>query len=263
MAGARPAGRGRRLIGALAAMFFKQLASKDGTLSYLFGCGGKGRAVAVDVVAGDEPWFLEQARAASAAITHVVDTHLHADHYSGGKRLAELAGAPYCLHENAAGAVAFPFTPLRDGQVLEAGNVLVKVLHTPGHTMDSVCLLVTDLRRGTEPWFVVTGDTLFVGGVGRPDLAGRERPMAALLFDSIRSKLLTLPDELEVFPGHQAGSVCGAGLSGKPSSTIGFEKRFNPLLRLDSKDEFVSLLTTGMPPRPPEMDRILAANVAA
>ena len=244
-------------------MFFKQRAGNDGTLSYFFGCAGKGKSVAIDVVAGDERWFLDQAEEAKAPITHVIDTHVHADHYSGGRKLAALTGAKYCLHESAAAAVGFPFTPLRDGEVVEAGNVLVKVLHTPGHTEESISLLVTDLRRGREPWFVVTGDTRFVGAVGRPDLAGREKAMAAQLFDSLRQKLLTLPDELEVFPGHQAGSVCGAGISGKPSSTIGFEKRFNPFLSIASKEEFVACLTADMPPRPAEMERIVAANLAA
>jgi len=244
-------------------MFFKQLATKESSLSYFFGCGTLGKAVAVDVVAGDEQWFIEQAQAAKVAITHVIDTHVHADHYSGGRKLAQLAGAHYCLHESDAKVVKFPFHPLIDNDVIEAGNVIVKVLHTPGHTMDSVCLLVTDKRRGAEPWFVITGDTLFVGAIGRPDLAGQEAKMAAMLFDSIHAKLLTLPDEVEIFPGHQAGSVCGAGLSGKPSSTIGFEKRFNPGLKLTSKDEFVKMLTSEIPPRPAEMERMVAANIAA
>lgn len=244
-------------------MFFKQYAAKESTLSYFLGCGTLGKAVAVDVVAGDEQWFIDQAAEAKVTITHVIDTHVHADHYSGGRKLAKLAGAHYCLHESDAGIAKFDFLPLHDKDVIEAGNVIIKVLHTPGHTLDSICLLVTDKRRGEQPWFVITGDTLFVGAIGRPDLAGREQAMAAMLFDSIHSKLLSLPDEVEIFPGHQAGSVCGAGLSGKPSSTIGFEKRFNPGLKVTNKDEFVKLLTSEIPPRPAEMDRMVAANIAA
>lgn len=244
-------------------MFFKQLATKESSLSYFFGCGTLGKAVAVDVVAGDEEWFIEEARKASVKITHVIDTHLHADHYSGGRRLSQLVGAPYCLHESDVGIVKFSFRGLRDNETIEAGNVIIKVLHTPGHTMDGVCLLVTDKRRGEQPWFVITGDTLFVGNVGRPDLAGREKAMAAILFDSLHARLLTLPDEIEIFPGHQAGSVCGVGLSGKPSSTIGFERRFNLGLRINDKEEFVRFLTSEIPPRPAEMDRMVAANIAA
>src|SRR5947208_1541894 len=150
-------------------MFFKQLATKDSSLSYFFGCAGHAKAVAVDVVAGDEDRFVEEAKKAKAAFTHVIDTHVHADHLSGGRKLARMVGAPYCLHEHAAGVVKFPFELLRDNQVIEAGNVLVRVLHTPGHTPESVSLLVIDKRRGEEPWFVLTGDTLFVGAVGRPD----------------------------------------------------------------------------------------------
>lgn len=244
-------------------MFFKQLATKESSLSYFFGCGSLGKAVAVDVVAGDEEWFIEEANKANVKISHVIDTHIHADHYSGGKKLAEMIGAPYCLHESDTSVAKFQFHPLHDNDVIEAGNVIIKVLHTPGHTMDSICLLVTDKRRTEEPWFVITGDTLFVGSVGRPDLAGREKAMAAMLFDSIHSKLLSLSDQVEIFPGHQAGSVCGAGISGKPSSTIGFEKRFNPGLHITNKDEFVNFLTSEIPPRPAEMAKMVAANIAA
>jgi len=242
-------------------MFFKQLPTIDSSLSYLFGCGTMGKAVAVDVVSGDEDWFVAEADKTQSRITHVIDTHVHADHYSGGRRLAEMAGAEYCLHENA--STGFPFHKLRDADRIEAGNVLIRVLHTPGHTFDSICLLVTDKRRGEEPWFVITGDTLFVGSVGRPDLAGREREMAAQLYDALQSKLLKLADDVEIFPAHQAGSACGVGLTGKPSSTIGFEKRFNLSLRAADKDEFVRLVVADIPPRPKNMDRIVAANTAA
>ncbi len=240
-------------------MFFKQLATKDATLSYYFGCGTVGKAIAVDVVAGDEDWFIEQARKSNSTITHVIDTHLHADHYSGGPKLAQKIGAKYALHENA--PLKIPYSKLHDGEIIEAGNTVLKVLHTPGHTLDGVCLLVTDKRRGEEPWFVVTGDTLFVGSLGRPDLAGREVEMSGMLFDSLHAKLLSLPDDIEIFPGHQAGSACGAGLSGKPSSTIGFEKRFNLGLKIKDRNEFIRFITAAIPPRPAEMDRIVTANI--
>jgi glyoxylase-like metal-dependent hydrolase (beta-lactamase superfamily II) len=189
-------------------------------------------------------------------ITHVIDTHVHADHRSGGPALAKKVGAPYCLHDSA--DVALAFEPLRDGQQVELGNTRVKVLHTPGHTPESISLVVTDLRRGTEPWFVLTGDTLFVGAVGRPDLPGRARENAGELYDSIHEKLLTLPDDLEVYPGHFSGSVCGAGMSGKPSSTIAFEKRWNTLLS-KSRAEFVEALSD-VPPKPEAMEQILRVN---
>ncbi len=189
-------------------------------------------------------------------ITHVFDTHVHADHRSGGSELATKVGAAYCLHESA--EVALPFEPLKNGQEVELGNTRVRVLHTPGHTPESVCLLVADHRRSTDPWFVLTGDTLFVDAVGRPDLPGHTRENAGQLYDSIHGRLLTLPDDVEVYPGHFSGSACGSGLSGKPSSTIAFEKRWNPLLS-KARADFVDALSD-VPSKPMEMERILRAN---
>ena len=144
-----------------------------------------------------------------------------------------------------------------DGDQIELGNTL-RALHTPGHSPESVCLLVTDLKRGADPWFVLTGDTLFVGAVGRPDLRGRARESAAQLHAGLHEKLLMLPDDVEIFPGHFSGSVCGAGLSGKPMTTVGFEKRWNPLLSLE-RDVFVDKLAD-VPPKPADMERVLAFN---
>lgn len=244
-------------------MFFRQLATREATLSYLFGCGSCGVSVAVDPVAGDEDWFVEQAAQQNVKITHIVDTHVHADHYSGGRALAERLGAKYCLHEANQGRVKFPFCSLSDNEIIEVGNVIAKVIHTPGHTPDSLCLLVTDKRRSPDPWFVLTGDTLFVGSIGRPDLGQQGKEWAGQLFDTLHTKLLALPDDVEIFPGHTSGSACGAGISGKPSSTIGFEKRFNPGLKITDKAEFVNYILADIPPRPAEMEHIVAVNLGA
>ena len=227
-----------------------------GCAAYLFGCGTLGQCTVVDAQARDIDAYIEFAAAKGMRITHVIDTHIHADHRSGGKALAEKVGAPYALHESA--EVAFPFEPLRDGQEIDFGNTRVKVIHTPGHSDDSISLLVTDLRRGPEPWFVLTGDTLFVGSVGRPDLHAHAHDLAAKLHDSIHEKLMTLPDDIEVYPGHFSGSLCGAGMSGKPSSTIAFEKRWNKLLS-KSRGEFVAAMAD-VPERPADMEAIMRAN---
>jgi glyoxylase-like metal-dependent hydrolase (beta-lactamase superfamily II) len=229
---------------------------QTGCAAYLFGCGTVGQGVVVDAQEHDIDEYIAFAGAKGLKITHVIDTHVHADHVSGGRLLAERVGAKYALHESA--SVAFNFQELKDGDIVELGNTIITVLHTPGHSEDSISLLVRDLRRGPEPWFVLTGDTLFVGSVGRPDLHAHAKEFAGRLHTSIHEKLLTLSDDTEVYPGHFSGSVCGVGMSGKPSSTIGFEKRWNAMLS-KSYDEFVAALGE-VPPKPANMERILRVN---
>lgn len=196
--------------------------------------------------------YLEAAAEKAMRITHIVETHVQADHVSGARRLAEVTGAPVLFHESA--PVAFPHVGVADGEEHELGNVRLAMVHTPGHTPDGLSIVVTDRTRGPEPWFVLTGDTLFSGGVGRPDLLGEgvEATLAEQLHDSLYQRLLTLPDHLEVYPAHFSGAACGKGLSGKASSTIGFERRFNPALQFSSKADFVRFVLEGLPAPPPE-----------
>ena len=195
-------------------------------------------------------------------ITHIFETHVQADHLSGARRLSEATGAGVFYHS--AAPVAFRHEVLEDGEGHDLGNVKVQVVHTPGHTPDSVSLLVTDRTRSEEPWFVLTGDTLFSGGVGRPDLlgAGQERRLAEQLYDSLRGRLLTLPDHLEIFPANFGGAACGKGLSGKPGSTIGFERRFNPARQHGARDAFVDFVLADLPPQPPVFAENRRRNLA-
>jgi hydroxyacylglutathione hydrolase len=224
--------------------------------SYLFGCGGKAAAAVVDPIGAIAP-YLEAAAVTGMRILYVIDTHIHADHISSGRELAEATGGEYVLFEGA--AAAFPFKGARDGDVLALGNVAVTVMHTPGHTPEHVSLLVTDRTRAEEPWFVLTGHTLMVGDLGRTELATSAEDGARALFRSAQ-RLKQLPDHLEVLPGAYSGSVCGRSLSGKPTSTIGFEKRHNKAFRIDDEDMFVQAMVADIPPPPPQAAAMRAAN---
>jgi glyoxylase-like metal-dependent hydrolase (beta-lactamase superfamily II) len=194
--------------------------------------------------------YLEAAAQKSMRITHIFETHVQADHLSGARRLAGVTKAPVFFHESA--PVEFPHVDVADGDTHDLGNVRLSILHTAGHTPDGVSILVTDNTRAPEPWFVLTGDTLFSGGVGRPDLmgAGSETALAEQLYESLYGKLLKLADHIEVYPAHFGGAACGKGLSGKPGTTIGFERRFNPALQFRSQAEFVKFVLADLPPQP-------------
>lgn len=228
-------------------------------ISYLFGCGGRATGAVVDPVGDIEP-YLRAAETAGMRIHFVIETHVHADHLSAGRQLAEASGAEYVLGSRA--EVSFPFRGARDEEVLPLGNVAAKVMHTPGHTPEHICVLVTDRTRADEPWFVLTGHTLMVGDLGRTELAVSAEQGAIDLFQSVR-RLKALPDHVEVLPGAYAGSVCGRRLSGKPWSTIGFEKRHNEAFGIDEQAEFIRFMLAEIPPAPPEAAALRAANSGA
>ena len=233
-------------------MIFQQILNEEsGCLSYLIGCGQAGRAIVVDPGRDRVHEYLRLARRRGLKITHVVETHTHADHISGNRDLAAATSAAIFVH--AAAGFAFDHERLSDGDEIRVGNIRLTVGHTPGHTPDSICLLVTDLERGPEPWFVLTGDTLFVGSVGRPDLGGARA--AAETYESLTRVLLPLDDSVEVYPAHGAGSACGRAMSAKAGSTIGFERRFNPALQLRDRAAFVDFIMQDLPPKPPSSRR--------
>ena len=215
--------------------------------SYLL--GSEGEAVVVDPQR-DVDIYLEAARQHNLKIRYIFETHLHADFVSGHKELAARTGAQ--IYIGAAANAKYPHVALRDGFELRFGHARITVLETPGHTLESICLVVTDEEKSSRPWAVLTGDTLFIGDVGRPDLSPTHTPqrLAGLLYDSLHTKLLRLPDEVIVYPAHGAGSLCGRNMRAERSSTIGTERLTNYALQISDREEFISQLTSNLPTRP-------------
>ena len=238
-------------------MILRQFNHRDPiAVSYLLGCVGHGAGAVVDPLFPVEP-YLQAAETAATPIRLVIDTHLHADHRSAGRVLAEAAGADYVLHDSA--MTGFAFHGVADGDRLSLGNVVLDVLHMPGHTPEHISLLVTDRTRADEPWFVLTGHTLMVGDVGRTELASDAATGARDLFRSL-ARLKSLPDYLEILPGAFAGSVCRRGLSGKPASTIGFERWHNEAFAMADEAGFVTFMLADIPPPPENAAALRAFN---
>jgi len=244
-------------------MYFRQLLNDEtACASYLFGCKTHSRFAVVDPHVDLVDDYIALAEGQGIPIVAVLETHLQADHVSGLPELVARTGATAYLPEGA--GVDFDHHALRDGEVVELGNTVIEAVSTPGHAPAHHSYVVTDHRRGDEPWMVLTGDALLVGDAGRPDLHAHgdetAEEMARTLYRSLTDRLLALPDHLLLFPGHYSGSVCGRGLSANPASTLGFERQNNSALQFDSEDEFVEALTKDIPPAPERQAEIVAAN---
>jgi glyoxylase-like metal-dependent hydrolase (beta-lactamase superfamily II)/rhodanese-related sulfurtransferase len=233
-------------------MYFKQILNElCGCASYFVASRQSHEAAVVDPALDGAP-YEALLKERDFRLRYVIDTHVHADHVSGGRRLAAAHGAELCLHESA--QVTYPFRPLHDGEELPLGQLRLQILHTPGHRPELISILVVNPPRSPEPSMVLTGDSMLVGDVGRPDFGGGD---AAAQYESL-TRLLRLPDWVAVFPGHFEGP-CGAGMCGRPSTTIGFERLYNPLLHLD-RTHFVDNLVQHVPARPLNMIAIEATN---
>jgi hydroxyacylglutathione hydrolase len=244
-------------------VFFRQLLNdQTACASYLFGCATHEQLAVVDPHIDLVDDYIALAAAQGLPIVAVLETHVQADHVSGLPALLERTSASAYLPAGA--GVEFAHHPLADGEVVKLGNTEIEAIATPGHALAHHAYVVTDRRRGDEPWLVLTGDALLVGDAGRPDLHAHgehtAEEMARTLYRSLTERLLALPDHLVLYPGHYSGSVCGRGLSATPSSTIGFERRHNRALRFDSEDAFVEALLRDLPPAPPQQAAIVEAN---
>ena len=244
-------------------MFFRQLLN-DSTAcaSYLLGCKTHSKFAVVDPHVDLVDDYVALAEAQGIPIVAVLETHVQADHVSGLPELVRRTGATAYLPEGA--GVAFEHEPLADGAKVVLGNTEIEAVATPGHAPAHHAYLVTDHVRGDEPWLVLTGDALLVGDAGRPDLHAHgeqsSEEMARTLYRSLTERLLALPDDILLYPGHYSGSVCGRGLSANPASTIGFERRHNAALQAADEDAFVGALLRDVPPVPEQQAAIVAAN---
>ena len=244
-------------------MYFRQLLNDEtACASYLLGCKTYPQFAVVDPHVDLVEEYIALAEGQGVPIVAVFDTHVQADHVSGLPELVARTGATAYLPEGA--GVDFEHHALRDGEVVKLGNTEIEAIATPGHAVAHDAYLVTDRTRAEEPWLVLTGDALLVGDAGRPDLHAHGEhtveQMARTLYRSLTERLLALPDHLVLYPSHYSGSVCGRGLSANPISTIGFERRHNPALQLDSEEAFVQALVRDIPPAPERRAAIVAAN---
>jgi glyoxylase-like metal-dependent hydrolase (beta-lactamase superfamily II)/rhodanese-related sulfurtransferase len=238
-------------------VIFRQFVDDDlGCASYLVGDADTGEAAVVDPAFQIEQ-YLQAAEQEGVRLVRTLETHTHADHVSGHGRLALEHEIPVAIH--AAAEAEYPHDTLEDEREIVLGNVALRVLHTPGHRPEHCCFAVIDRTRADEPWLLLTGDSLFVGDAARPDLAVEAAEGARELYASLQ-RMLALADGVEVFPGHVAGSLCGASMSSKASTTIGFERRFNPMLTAGSEGEFMTASAQTRSPRPPNMERIVELN---
>lgn len=243
-------------------MYFKQIVKEDlGCASYIVGCTDAGVCAVVDPRLDMVDEILHLAAGKGMRVLAVIETHNHADHISGHGEIARRTGARLYIHEQA--EAGYAHEDLKDGDELRFGVTCIRVMHTPGHRPEHIALAVADTSRSEEPWFVLTGDSLFIGDVARPDLAVPGEEGASALYDSLFERILKLDDGVEVYPAHVAGSLCGRGMNARTSSTIGFERKHNLAVAPRAREAFIRDINENLPQRPPNMHTIVERNRCA